>query len=247
MIRGEFHMRGWQATVAGDRQSRYRRRLAAALLMGGMAHTLVCWLLLQWGFFRGGETVFGLLFLMIWSGHLALLAFTWLGLNRHLSDPSMTEPLMLWSTLALLLSVWFIEEARLAVMTFFFAILHQGVFRVRRRRVARAAAIAVVGYALALIHLRLTGNLPRPAAQWGHWLLFALITLAMVVLASEISSIRLRLRERNGQLTELLERIRDLAVKDELTGLYARRHAMERLAKACDQVGRDGQAQMNQR
>ncbi|MBM7333683.1 sensor domain-containing diguanylate cyclase [Alloalcanivorax marinus] len=232
-------MRGWHA-VSGERQDLYLQRLAFALLVGGGAHTLVCWLILQWGFFRGGDAAFAALFLLIWGGHLALLGFAGLRFNRRLEDPSMTEPLMVWSTAALLLSVAFVEELRLAVMTFFFAILHQGVFRVRRRRVARAAASAVAGYALVLLHLQLNGALPRPVAEWSQWLLFALITLAMVLLASEISSIRLRLRERNRQLSDLLERIQDLAIRDELTGLYARRHAMELLDKACRQSRRGG-------
>tara|TARA_A100001391_G_scaffold150206_4_gene107725 strand:- start:8167 stop:9312 length:1146 start_codon:yes stop_codon:yes gene_type:complete len=239
MVWGKDHMRGWPAEP-GERQDLYLRRLAFALLVGGGAHTLVCWLVLQWGFFRGGDSAFITVFAVIWGGHLALLAFAWLAFNRRLQDPSMTEPLMVWSILALLLSVAFVQEVRLAVMSFFFAILHQGVFRVRRRRVARAAAVAVAGYGLVLMHLQLIGALPRPGAEWSHWLLFALITLAMVLLASEISSIRLRLRERNSQLSDLLERIQDLAIRDELTGLYARRHAMELLEKACSQSRRGG-------
>ena len=114
----------------------------------------------------------------------------------------------------------------------------RGVFRVRRRQVARAAALAVAGYALVLLYLNARGDLAQPLLEAGQWLLFSLVTLAMVLLASEITTIRLRLRERNGQLAELLERIQDLAVKDELTGLYSRRHAMELLAKACGQARR---------
>lgn len=231
-------MRGWPGTTPDQRQEFYLRRLAFALLAGGLAHTLVCWLTLQWGFFRGGESAFWKLFAVIWGGHLVMLLFARSGANRRLEDPSLTEPLMIWSTLALLLSVGFVEGARLAVMTFFFAVLHQGVFRVPRRAVARAAGLAVVGYGLVLLMLRMQGELSRPAAAWSQWLLFALTTLAMVLLASEISSIRLRLRERNGQLSELLERIQDLAVKDDLTGLYSRRHAMELLAKSCGQARR---------
>ncbi|HCE39213.1 GGDEF domain-containing protein [Alloalcanivorax profundimaris] len=231
-------MRGWRCTAPDRRQEFYLRRLAFALLVGGAAHTLVCWLTLQWGFFRGGENAFWRLFAVIWGGHLALLAFAQSGANRRLRDPAMTEPLMIWSTLVLLLSVVFVEQAQLAVMTFFFAVLHQGVFRVRRRAVARAAVVAVAGYGLVLLSLRLQGDLTRPAAAWSQWLLFAFTTLAMVLLASEISTIRLRLRQRNGQLSELLERIQDLAVKDELTGLYSRRHAMELLAKSCGQARR---------
>ncbi|MTI50340.1 MAG: GGDEF domain-containing protein [Alcanivorax sp.] len=231
-------MHGRLATVTDRRQALRLRRLAFSLLMGGAAHTLVCWLILQWGFFHGGARAFYALFGAIWAGHLGLLLFARTGLNRRLSNPAMTEPVMIWCILTLLASALYLDQGRLAVMAFFFAILHQGVFRVRRRQVARAAALAVAGYALVLLYLNARGDLAQPLLEAGQWLLFALVTLAMVLLASEITTIRLRLRERNGQLAELLERIQDLAVKDELTGLYSRRHAMELLAKACGQARR---------
>ena len=68
-------MHGRLATVTDRRQALRLRRLAFSLLMGGAAHTLVCWLILQWGFFRGGATVFYALFGTIWAGHLGLLLF----------------------------------------------------------------------------------------------------------------------------------------------------------------------------
>lgn len=61
-------MRGWRCTAPDRRQEFYLRRLAFALLVGGAAHTLVCWLTLQWGFFRGGENAFWRLFAVIWGG-----------------------------------------------------------------------------------------------------------------------------------------------------------------------------------
>ena len=76
-------MHGRLATVTDRRQALRLRRLAFSLLMGGAAHTLVCWLILQWGFFRGGATVFYALFGTIWAGHLGLLLFARTGLNRR--------------------------------------------------------------------------------------------------------------------------------------------------------------------
>lgn len=232
-------MHGW-LSFSSDRSQMLRlRRLAFALLAGGGAHALVCWLMLQWGFFRGGPAVFYPLFAVIAAGHLGFLLFVLFGANRSLRDPAMTEPLMIWSTLVLLVSVLFVDQARLSVMSFFFAVLQQGVFRIRQAQVTRVAVLAVAGYALVLLTLYAwQGRLPDAAVEWAEWLLFTLVTTAMVLLADEIGAIRRRLRERNGQLADLLERIQDMAVKDELTGLYSRRHAMELLAKACGQAHR---------
>jgi len=60
----------------------------------------------------------------------------------------------------------------------------------------------------------------------------------VILLASEISTIRSQLSRRNLQLADIVERIHDMAVKDEMTGFYRRRHAMELLAKACGQAAR---------
>ncbi|MEP4525168.1 MAG: GGDEF domain-containing protein, partial [Alloalcanivorax venustensis] len=120
-------MHGRLATVTDRRQALRLRRLAFSLLMGGAAHTLVCWLILQWGFFRGGAAVFYPLFGTIWAGHLGLLLFARTGLNRRLKNPAMTEPVMIWCIVTLLASALYLDQGRLAVMAFFFAILHQGV------------------------------------------------------------------------------------------------------------------------
>ena len=46
------------------------RRVLFAILAGGGAHTLLCWITLQLDFFRGGDAVFYPLFAIIWGGHL---------------------------------------------------------------------------------------------------------------------------------------------------------------------------------
>lgn len=232
-------MRAWLSLSSDRRQALRLRRLAFALLAGGTAHALVCWLMLQLGLFRGGAAVFYPLFAAIGVGHLVFLLFAMLGGNRGLRDPAMTEPLMIWSTLVLLVSVVFVDQARLCVMSFFFAILQRGVFRVRQEQVIRTAVLAVVGYALILLGPYVwQGRLPDAPEAWAEWLLFAMVTAAMVMLAGEIGAIRRRLRDRNDQLAELLARIQGMAIKDELTGLYSRRHAMELLTKACGQAHR---------
>jgi diguanylate cyclase (GGDEF)-like protein len=64
------------------------------------------------------------------------------------------------------------------------------------------------------------------------------MVVAAMLLASEISTIRFQLGRRNQQLAEIVERIHEMAVKDELTGFYRRRHAMELLNNACGQSAR---------
>jgi|TARA_Y100000589_G_scaffold42801_1_gene35878 diguanylate cyclase (GGDEF)-like protein len=220
-------------------QSQRLRRVLFAILAGGSAHTLLCWIALQLDFFRGGSALFYGMFAAIWVGHLGFVLFMLLGLNRRLSEPSMIMPLMVWSTTGILLTALVVDQVRLCVMMIFFAIVQMGVLQASFRQFAWLAGYCVFGYAVILGVV--SGYWPEVVdlrGEWIQWGLFSVMVLAMILLASEISTIRSQLSRRNLQLADIVERIHDMAVKDEMTGFYRRRHAMELLAKACGQSAR---------
>ena len=220
-------------------QSQRLRRVLFAILAGGSAHTLLCWIALQLDFFRGGSSLFYALFGAIWVGHLGFTLFMLLGLNRRLSEPSMIMPLMVWSTTGILLTALVVDQVRLCVMMIFFAIVQMGVLQASFRQFAWLAGYCVLGYAVILGVV--SGYWPEVVdlrGEWIQWGLFSVMVLAVILLASEISTIRSQLSRRNLQLADIVERIHDMAVKDEMTGFYRRRHAMELLAKACGQAAR---------
>ena len=215
------------------------RRVLFAILAGGGAHTLLCWITLQLDFFRGGDAVFYPLFAIIWGGHLLFLTFMLLGLNRRLSEPAMIFPLMVWSTTGLLVTALVVDQARLCVMMIFFAVVQLGVLQASLRQFVVLALYCVLSYAVILgvvgVYWPEVVDLRGEWMQWGQ---FSVMVAAVTVLASESAAIRSLLGKRNQQLAEVVERIHEMAVKDELTGFYRRRHAMELLAKACGQASR---------
>jgi diguanylate cyclase (GGDEF)-like protein len=208
------------------------------LLLGGLGHTLVCWVTLQLDFFRGGWDTFSTLFAFFWTGHLSLIAFT--ALRQFAGRGSdMILPVMAWTTAVVLISAYHVDQVRLCVMITFFAILQVGVFRVRFPGFAVLSSVTVLAYGL-IIHLVVRWHpeavdVTAEIIQWGG---FTVMTVAFVLLAAEISSIRVRLAQRNDQLGDIVERIQEMAIKDELTGLYNRRHAMERLRKIREMANR---------
>ncbi|MBA3981377.1 MAG: GGDEF domain-containing protein [Alcanivorax sp.] len=226
-------MQGWLITGEADaHQGRILQRVLFATLAGGSAHTIVCWIAAQLDFFRGGGDAFMALFAWIWSGHLVLIGLTLLGFNRLFRDPALTLPLLWWSTAVLLVSAWHVDHVRLCVMLLFFAILQMGVFRCRSRELVLLGVVCVLAY-LGIV-LSLWQMYPEAMDLTGEliqWSTFALMTVAMIILSDEISAIRIKLRERNHELGQIVERIQSLAIRDELTGLYNRRYAMERLGK----------------
>lgn len=224
---------------ASGAQAQRVRQVLLVLLLGGLGHTLVCWVALQLDFFRGGSPVFNSLFTAFWAGHLGLIAFTALGLNLRLRNPDMILPVMVWSTLVLLVSAYFVDQVRLCVMMILFAILQVGVFRARFTGFAVLSSAAILSYG-AIIWV--VGQ-RHPAAmdlfaEVIQWSAFTVMTIVFVVLAAEISGIRAQLTERNAELGDIVERIQTMAIKDELTGLYNRRHAMERLHKIREMANR---------
>lgn len=217
-----------------------RRSPMLGSLLGALAHTAVCWLALQLDFFRGGESLFYQIIGLIWSGYLVFGAIFLLGLNRSLRDPSMVLPIMIWSTLSLLLTAYYIDQVRLCVMVMFFAILQPGVFRLKLRAFIGLAVMCVVLYALIIWHV----SLQHPeamdmTAEFIQWMVFAVITGGVVMVAAEISSIRARISSRNRVLSEVVANVEMMATTDGLTGVLNRRHVMERLIKIREMAKRN--------
>lgn len=220
-------------------QAQRVRRVLFAIVMGGSAHTLLCWIALQLDFFRGGDSLFVMVFSIIWTGHALFIAFMLLGLNQRLSEPAMIMPLMVWSTTGLLVTATVMDQVRLCVMLIFFAIVQLGVLQASLRQFVALAVYCVLGYAIVLgVVWIYWPEVMDVQGEWIQWGLFAVMVMAVALLAAEISTIRALLGKRNAQLAEVVERIHDMAVKDELTGFYRRRHAMELLGKACGQASR---------
>ncbi|MGB2336836.1 MAG: GGDEF domain-containing protein, partial [Alcanivorax sp.] len=151
----------------------------------------------------------------------------------------MIMPLMVWSTTGLLITALFVDQVRLCVMLLFFAIVQLGVFQASLRQFMALASYCVLGYAIVLGVICVYWPEAIDArGEWIQWGLFSVMVVAAMLLASEISTIRFQLGRRNQQLAEIVERIHEMAVKDELTGFYRRRHAMELLNNACGQSAR---------
>lgn len=215
--------------------------LTYGLLAGGAAHTLACWLMLQLDFFRGSATVFLVLFTFIWLGHLALLLLGSFRRQLRISSELVVGLVLVWSTLVVLASAFFIDQMRLGVMVFFFAIVQTGVFRASRRLLIGIGLLAVLGYGVILLWVHLWYAVAISwQAELNQWLAFSLVTGWAMALALDINELKALLHLRNGQLEDVAKRIIGIAMHDDLTGLYNRRHAMGRLGKLRELALRNG-------
>lgn len=215
--------------------------LVFTLLAGGSVHTLACWLALQLDFFRGTPADFSLLFGCIWAGNLLLLVLGLSGAAGRLTESQTSAVVLCWSTLIVLISAFFVDQIRLCIMVFFFAIVQAGVFHATKRLLIGLGVLAVSGYGVILLAVHL---LYPTMVDWGtelvQWVAFTVVTAGAMILAVDIATLRRIVALRNRQLAAIATRILDMAMHDELTGLYNRRHAMERLGKLRELASRGG-------
>lgn len=201
------------------------RWLGFTLLAGGVVCTFICWLALQFDFFRGDATVFYGLFSIIWAGNVALFFIGNKSLLRRLGEPLVVNLVLGWSTLVVLCLAVYIDQMRLGVMLLFFAILQSSVFHASNRMQVGLGITATLGYGGILVWSQ--GGLASLSwgPEWMKWTAFAAVAIGAVLLAIDISTMRLEVAERNRRLSTRVAETEGLALRDELTGLYNRRHA----------------------
>jgi diguanylate cyclase len=154
------------------------------------------------------------------------------GWSMRLADPSLTLVQMVFALLMATLAYPLTGELRAVVMPIMMLVLVFGMFRLQLN-----VAIAMGWLALAMLGagMVLAGQMGRhfePAIEWGYLMMGMVTFPGIAILAGRISRIRQSLTEQRQALNEALARIELLATRDELTGLFNRRHGDALLAQA---------------
>ncbi len=223
-------MVGLAMSPEDEDQRHYIRRVVRTGMVGSVAHLLLLFLTHELGFFRGEfSTLIGLVTFQA-SGYVIFFLYMSTGRNQRHADPSMTMPLLVWATTAILVSAYFVDQVRLCVMIMFFVFLVEGAFRLRLLDFVLLSVYCVMGYLaiLFVVKEQFPENIDR-TAELIQWAAFTLLTTGFAFLAGEISEIRDQLERRKSQNVAAKVRMEELAIKDELTQLFNRRHAMELL------------------
>lgn len=164
-----------------------------------------------------------------------------LGLTRGLADPSLTVPQMVYALTSGAVAYALVGEGRGGVFPIVMVILMFGMFIVTPRQMG-----AVSVYAVALFGAVMAGmatwrpEVYDPAVELGHFIMVATMMPAAAILAARLARLRERARAQRAELRQALTRIRELATRDETTGLFNRRHLMELLAQEHQRCIRSG-------
>lgn len=193
-----------------------------------LAETLVCL-----GYSLGGYVAVDFwpwlgLMVLIWSGSLLL---AWL-VTRHppawLKGRRQVLLLTLWATSCFLVTSYFLNQFRISAIMFFFPILLMSSFRLTRMALVAVCSFVTLGYLVVLLLVATQRGLVINLSVEGlQWIIFTATTFSFVISGSAVSRTRRRLAEINRELQASVQQVREQAIRDELTGLFNRRHIMD--------------------
>lgn len=187
----------------------------------------------------GPALAWGTVSLLGFVGFLGLIRS---GLNRRFADPALTLQQMCFAFASGAVAYAIAGHGRGAAFPILMVIMMFGMtsLTARQVRLASAAAVLLFGSAM-LLMANLRPQVYEPAVEIGHFLMIGVMLPAVAWLAGQTTRLRVRLQQQKAELERAVVRIRELATKDELTGLSNRRHMVELLELERQRCVRSGQ------
>ena len=219
-----------------DQALRIRRFLMAA-------QAYLMWIVLACYAYLRGLTSIPLAVLCFWHSlvvlaNIALYAVFRLGYNKRFKDASLTIPQMMVGLIFGLVVAYYADAARGAMLLVFIAIFTFGMFRLKVRQFMYLTVFVIVMYAgiiFAMVRFK-PGQFDLTVE-----LLSLTVLGAVLVWFSFIGGYINRLRESviktNNELSRAMGTIAELAIHDDLTQVYNRRHfftVLQREKSLCD-------------
>ena len=153
------------------------------------------------------------------------------GLNLHFSDPSLTAEQIGSAILLLAYFMYSAPQSRGALIILYLVALMFGVFRLATPRLLALTALALAAHSAVVwlsFHEDPAFDLQSGLAQLA---MLAIVLPWFAVMGGYVNRLRTRLTDTNRTLTEAVDRIEQLAIRDVLTGVYNRRHLMDTLER----------------
>ena len=163
------------------------------------------------------------------SGFYVALRTGW---NRRFSDPSLTLPQIVAALTWICGAYAITNEGHGGTLMLFALVLVFGIFNMNARRARLSTLYAVVAMGLTMLYKGMTDPLHYPAQIELMYFVFVATVMPMISqLATELNAMRGRLKAQKTDLEAAVVRIRELATRDELTGLYNRRQITQVLSE----------------
>ena len=204
------------------------RRHGLMALAISFVHTIICLFFFVGHYFIASLPEFIGILAVIWAGNFLLFSIMVTDKALEWRDPSLTVPWTLWLITAFLVTSYFVDAFRISVLMLYFGAILLASFRCNFWKVAALSIFACVGYALVLVLAFADRGMTLSLSVEGlQWLIFSLSCCGFAVTGTGINHLRSRLTDKTELLEKALTQVRDMAIRDELTGLFNRRHIME--------------------
>jgi diguanylate cyclase (GGDEF)-like protein len=156
------------------------------------------------------------------------------GLNLRMADPSLTAIQICAAVLVTMYAMYFARESRGVLLLIYVVAFLFGIFRLDTRGFLYVSVFTFVTYSIDLFLLHQF----RPQGinftmEYVQLFVFAVVLVAFSVIGGYISGMR-------AKLNKSLVIIKEMSIRDELTGAYNRRHIMEQLENERQRVSRGG-------
>jgi diguanylate cyclase (GGDEF)-like protein len=153
------------------------------------------------------------------------------GWNKRFKDSSLVEPQVMTATAFLAWGYLLGGPGRPVALMLLFVVLLFCLFKITSRQLVRCCVLAAVMFGAAFARIA-TSAASEPFLVEIQAVFFAVlivVLMSMCLLSAHISSIRQRSLKRKRELAQAMIKIRELAIRDELTGLFNRRHMQDLL------------------
>lgn len=167
-----------------------------------------------------------------------------LGFTQRFRDPTLNFPQVAVAALLSLVLAYYSDEATLIAIALFFSSFYFGAFSFTIRQYLSLTAAVAAGYAvMLLIKYGAAERSSEPfLLELLDFMVLVILLLWMSLLGSHIAALRMKVSKQKGELASALARLKELASRDELTGVHNRRHLMETLDQQLERSARHGEA-----
>src|SRR5437763_9482173 len=164
------------------------------------------------------------------------------GFNLRFADPSLTTEQAAAAILSLAYIMYHAGPVRPLLIVFYVVAMLFGVLRLEARRLMLLALLALAAHGIVLALLLARDPASDKRAAFIEFVVLLVVLPWFAAMGGYVNRLRLRLSDSHRSLKGAFERIEQLAVRDELTGLYNRRFLMECLARERSRAERLGAA-----
>jgi diguanylate cyclase (GGDEF)-like protein len=163
------------------------------------------------------------------------------GLNLKFKDPSMTSIQICVASVVVMYAIFFVYEARGILCSVYILILLFGTFRLNTRQFLKVSCFILMTYGIDIYLLYVFRSQDIVLhIEIFQWLVLAVVLASVSFIGGNISALRHDLASSRKKLQSSLEKIKEMAIHDDLTGFYNRRHLMELVTTENNRSNRTG-------